>query len=753
MILNSPYISGSLTVTGNIITSGSITLSGSVASASYAASATSASYALNATTASYALNATTASYAVNATTASYADALTVAGTLTAQTLVVQTITSSVDFVTGSTRFGSLLTNTHVFSGSVTMNPGGLFVSSSGVVGIGFTTPSSLLYVSASGGLLQDIVTIRGGGGSGAFGTRIESNNGDDLLYVNHFTYDITMATITGNVGIGTATPAFKLDVQGTGRFTGALTGSSANFSGEIKSGDTITLGAAAVGGFWTWGVNTAYLVAGTGKALNFNPNGVSGTTGLSIATTGAATFSSTIRSDAATGLALGSIAGYRRLQYDLASTTFGFLTDTNSVANIDAGSATFNNNVTIIGPSNSANVGTTGQLKISSSTGVTSPASDIYLQAVVDSATPGDRGTAFVVQTGRTSGIAERFRISSTGAATFSSSVTINSGNLLYLSNGNNGSSMQIWNSQTGAANNFLIYDNAASAYRFVIGSTGNVFVGASGGDGRFYVKTATANAYNASGYNGANANIRLESGPTVTTGTTTGISMGVGGSAEAYIGAVQNSSNLAEIVFQNYDGAYRERMRITSGGVVQITNAADAQLSLSAAGSTAYVRFANSAGDVWGIGNSFSAANTDFQLYNFTTTAYGFRVPRGGIYANTTAAAANVQIDSNGYFARSTSSSKYKNSIINYDKGLDIVNQLRPVYYKGNNNGDTVFAGLIAEEVHELGLTEFVQYAEDGTPDALAYQNMTALAFKAIQELKAQNDDLQSQINELKNQ
>ena len=39
MILNSPYISGSLTVTGNIITSGSITISGSIASASYASNA------------------------------------------------------------------------------------------------------------------------------------------------------------------------------------------------------------------------------------------------------------------------------------------------------------------------------------------------------------------------------------------------------------------------------------------------------------------------------------------------------------------------------------------------------------------------------------------------------------------------------------------------------------------------------------------------------------------------------------------
>jgi len=56
-----------------------------------------------------------------AQTASYANNFTVAGTLTAQTIVVQTITSSTDYITGSTRFGSLSSNTHVFTGSVSIS--------------------------------------------------------------------------------------------------------------------------------------------------------------------------------------------------------------------------------------------------------------------------------------------------------------------------------------------------------------------------------------------------------------------------------------------------------------------------------------------------------------------------------------------------------------------------------------------------------------------------------------------------------
>jgi hypothetical protein len=40
------------------------------------------------------------------------------GTITANTLVVQTVTSSVSFVTGSTKFGAIAANTHQFTGSV-----------------------------------------------------------------------------------------------------------------------------------------------------------------------------------------------------------------------------------------------------------------------------------------------------------------------------------------------------------------------------------------------------------------------------------------------------------------------------------------------------------------------------------------------------------------------------------------------------------------------------------------------------------
>ena len=120
--------------------------SGSIASASFATSAlyaTTSSYAVTSSyafTASYVLNAISASYAA---TASYADNFTVAGTLTAQTIIAQYITSSTQFITGSTKFGTLLTNTHQFTGSVTVT-GSLAVNGSNVVLTNQTASMSVL---------------------------------------------------------------------------------------------------------------------------------------------------------------------------------------------------------------------------------------------------------------------------------------------------------------------------------------------------------------------------------------------------------------------------------------------------------------------------------------------------------------------------------------------------------------------------------------------------------------------------------
>jgi len=104
-----------------------------------------------------------------------------------------------------------------------------------------------------------------------------------------------------------------------------------------------------------------------------------------------------------------------------------------------------------------------------------------------------------------------------------------------------------------------------------IIKSSGNVGIGtATPTNGKVQIHTASAISFSPSVFT-SGANLRLQTGGSAGTGVTTGVSMGVGGAAEAYIGAVQNASTYADIVFQTYNGAYDERMRIDSDGNVSI--------------------------------------------------------------------------------------------------------------------------------------------------------------------------------------
>jgi hypothetical protein len=200
---------------------------------------------------------------------------------------------------------------------------------------------------------------------------------------------------------------------------------------------------------------------------------------------------------------------------------------------------------------------------------------------------------------------------------------------------------------------------------------------------------------------------------------------------------------------------ASSERMRITSGGDLYLgntsftsSNGADRFMGIYGAQDCGIIL--QDAVQKWEL-----YVNDDFYITTDATTRLRIRRTDGLLfsqptYDNTTASAANITIFGDGSMYRSTSSLKYKTDVIDYTKGLSEVMQLRPVSYKGKNDGDKVFAGLIAEEVHDLGLTEFVQYADDDTPDALSYSHMIALLTKAIQEQTVIINELKQKVEYL---
>ena len=144
------------------------------------------------------------------------------------------------------------------------------------------------------------------------------------------------------------------------------------------------------------------------------------------------------------------------------------------------------------------------------------------------------------------------------------------------------------------------------------------------------------------------------------------------------------------------------------------------------------------------------SSATTLFYVRNDGLVNTG--VSTNSPYNATTVSAANLLVTSSGTLSRAISSLKYKREVQDAIHGLKELLSLRSVTYKGKNpeDGEKIVGGLIAEEVHETGLTEFVMYAEDGSPDSLFYGNMVSLCVKAIQEQQEIITTLQTQVTAL---
>jgi hypothetical protein len=159
--------------------------------------------------------------AASAITASYADNFLVKGNLTAQTLVVQTITSSVVYSSGSNVFGNTSSNTQTFTGSILI---------SGSVGIGTSLPSSSLHIynpSTFAALrLQNISGVS----SSNYVIQTDSaglgNNGFGIYDVVNSAYRLIINNL-GSIGIGTTSPSSygsprKLHVHSTDDTRGIL---------------------------------------------------------------------------------------------------------------------------------------------------------------------------------------------------------------------------------------------------------------------------------------------------------------------------------------------------------------------------------------------------------------------------------------------------------------------------------------------------------------------------------------------------
>jgi hypothetical protein len=319
----------------------------------------------------------------------------------------------------------------------------------------------------------------------------------------------------------------------------------------------------------------------------------------------------------------------------------------------------------------------------------------------------------------------------------------------------------------TDNAQNFFIYDIAAAAPRLFINSSGNVGIGTTSPTTKLTIDNSASSNTNhidlvgpiSSGGKGhvgyfagglyLTSNYYYNGGQNNDTGSLGQGSIVIGSSPT--VGASSISFALSD------PGATSPstKVNILSNGNVGIGTASPSiKLQVVESGANWVADFKNYGSGAYGVridlsGSTGTAGAYAFRIY--TQTNDGFYLLNNGafyaqgVYNYTSSSGTAVYVDSGGNLYRFTSSLRYKRDIVSYTNGLTELLKIEPKFYKSKNpkEGEKVFAGLIAEQIDEIGLNEFVEYNDEGQPDAVHYSAMTALLVKSIQELKAENDAL----------
>jgi len=234
MIIHNPILTGSFTVNGTDVSS----ITSSAASLTSLNAYTASQNNRNGTYATTGSNTFAGIQTVNSN-------LVVTGSITAQTLVVQTVTSSVVYSSGSNVFGNNIANTQVMTGSVLIT---------GSVGIGTNSPLALLHLSSSTSTAAYIHSTGTANYASLNLTNKTTGYGYDVgfggstsIAPNCFyiyggaTASVKLAVASnGNIGIGTVYPSASLEVSGS-VYVGGNT-SNSNYKFFVKRGTDRNMG-------------------------------------------------------------------------------------------------------------------------------------------------------------------------------------------------------------------------------------------------------------------------------------------------------------------------------------------------------------------------------------------------------------------------------------------------------------------------------------------------------------------------------
>jgi hypothetical protein len=622
--------------------------------------------------------------------------------------VVQTVTSSIVYSSGSNNFGNQSANTQTFTGSVNITgstniTGNInLVSSTGFPTVGLLNRSSdttLYMVSPSSGFILT----------------------DSSL---NTIYNATPTAYNWNIGNSLK---MKLDVSGS-------LGLGVTPSGWISTVKAFQLG------------NTAALYAPSSEAILSNNVFVDSTDNNKYITTN---FASQYRQVNGQHIFYTAASGSAGNTISFGSAKLTISSD---------GAATFNSNV-------SATTGTTGAtIKLGGFTnyGTIQDVNDvrrIWFENVGSYRTIFDlptSGTSFAFRTNDGTSI---LSLTSSGSATFASSVdgtVFNSTSNAFRFNGNNALSLVSLNSQNvvkiNAAGYWGVQLVGANDQGILINNTGNVGIGTTSPISNLHILLYDAGKYSGDlriGGSEAQYGLNLKYDQSAATAGTIYCSPNyANASITLKLGAGNGNTNqmvLSGNGSVGFNCTPSSTYKIDLLGNQRITSTSgDAVLSVIAAGQTAYTSYANGNGSNYGVGSYLSGAdNKAFQVYNFANSTLALTIKYNGDainYNNTTT-------------WQQSSDIRIKQNINTIENAIDIINKLNPVIFdytddftkqnKWNNKKQKSNYGFIAQDFEKV----FEKYVNttDGIIDdktvndfkSIDTGHLIPVLVKAIQELQ----------------
>jgi hypothetical protein len=661
----------------------------------------------------------------------------------------------------------------------------LFVSANSAgrdpkVGIGTTSPSKRLVVHGSDALINDLTVGRGGTGdstnsalgsfanstvtSGVNNTAVgfyahRQGNGSDNTAVGCLSMDNN--TASGNTAVGmqslynvtsgpynTAVGYKSLYSAGASNYSTAV-GAEAGYGGS-------SAGRTAIGYQALAAAAAAYSTAVGYRSLNGNTTGTNNVglgaytleandTGANNTAIGANALAKLSKYDRNTAIGANAMANSTQGSDNVALGHYALYSTSTDVANVALGSFSLqacNSSYNVgIGYSSLYSV-TTGGFNVAigplAGTSITTGANNVVVGGY-------GAGGAFATQSNNI--------FISDGSGNLRMIITGSNGNV-GIGTTNPGFKLDVNGTINGTNINktYSLPDVGGSASWMKLGT----FTAAQGGK-HLYIKVVTSNGYNANPAQMSEVEIHFKT----SNGSSTDAN-GFAGDATFYItngstspghnvkikGNASGTSATAFEIWFYQGGAYNG----TSLYTVEIPGDASG-LSWSHAGTTG--------SDPGAASSTVHVASQRFVIQS--SVGIGVTTPSTKLHVDGTIRNSNmpgtglnyyIGINGNNDIVYIVSSRKYKKNIQNYTVGLDKIKLMNPVTYQEKLDVEQkTQVGLIAEELHDVGLTEYVFYNKNGDPDAVDYPRITAILTNGIKELKTENDALKTEIQSLKDQ